>query len=609
MEEYILENVDKYQTLINKFKPAPNSKPQSDAAPSRDIVVSARVRPLSDEELETKFPAAAFHRVNSSGAVDVHELRQIIKPGTHPLKSASYEVDRAFGPESTTEQIYDEVVQQLIPWAWGGGISTLFAYGQTGSGKTFTVTGLEKLVAKELMEGSRPGKRELYVSIIELAGNAAHDLLNERRPVSVLEDSFGVVQLAGALEKHVSKTDDILGLIEEATKFRRTESTAKNDSSSRSHAICRIRIEILDIPSAEDGILYLIDLAGSEAARDRQHHEERRTRESRDINTSLSVLKDCIRGKAETDAMLGEFTKRKPHIPFRHSALTKVLKHVFDPSSMRTSKTVIIACINPSILDVAASKNTLRYAELLRVFVSKPKSIRHDPQAPMTWTNQQLKDWIKENSGTPAVNAENLAPTEPGPMLLRLPYPEFELRCLKTPGVTSEQARALKSKLWQMHIESQRPKKAKALAGESAEPETIPGHLRTIDGSSSREIYIDTKAVPFKERIRPGMVVSWTPPEWLNIDMPGKLKMVVILCPARAVGEHVRDGRGELVHSPDRPRDENDARYLCALVTPAILPGAYDVQLWRQMVVDMNMMNDEVLLEYDNAARFYYMAI
>jgi kinesin family protein 2/24 len=157
-------------------------------------------------------------------------------------------------------------------------------------------------------------------------------------------------------------------LIEVASSFRKTASTEKNEGSSRSHAICRLRIEdpareeVLD-----DGILYLIDLAGSEAARDIFNHTSDRMKETREINISLSILKDCIRGMADVhSAATAGQTSKKKYIPFRQSMLTKVLKHVFDPSGSRACRTTVLACINPSFLDTGATKNTLRYAEMLR---------------------------------------------------------------------------------------------------------------------------------------------------------------------------------------------------------------------------------------------------
>jgi kinesin family member 2/24 len=158
-----------------------------------------------------------------------------------------------------------------------------------------------------------------------------------------------------------------------------------------------VRIEDPTDPAAEDGMLYLVDLAGSEAARDVAKHGAERMRETREINTSLSVLKDCIRGKAEADAIVASGSKKKPHVPFRQSTLTKVLKHVFNPHGTASCKTVVVACVNPCLLDIAASRNTMRYAEMLRVFVPKAKAAAYDPEVPMTWSNAQLRAWIENN--------------------------------------------------------------------------------------------------------------------------------------------------------------------------------------------------------------------
>ena len=287
----------------------------------------------------------------------------------------------------------------------------MFAYGQTGSGKTFTVSGIEKFVARGLLDGTLNGKRQIRICIFELAGNQASgkkclsrppaflsnhmlDLLNNRKPISIMEDSVKEIQLVGATESEITTVEEIDDLIEKATSLRRTAPTEKNDQSSRSHAICRIRILNPESPSTPDGILYLIDLAGSEAARDIAAHDASRMKETREINTSLSVLKDCIRGRAQLDAGL---SKKKPFMPFRQSALTKALKHVFDPESLRACRTSVIACVNPSYLDVGPSKNTLRYAEMLRVAIPKSDGLKPDPEIPRTWTNEMTREWITKN--------------------------------------------------------------------------------------------------------------------------------------------------------------------------------------------------------------------
>jgi kinesin family protein 2/24 len=315
------------------------------------------------------------------------------------LQSNDYQVDRLFRSDSTTEEIYEDLVADLVPSAWNGGIGTLFAYGQTGSGKTFTVSRLEELVAETLMNGNLGGEREIFMTIIDLAGNAAFDLLNDREPISLLEDSLGITQMVGAVEHPVLDVEDMRALVERATSFRRTAPTLKNPASSRSHAICRIRIRNTAVDS--DGLLYLIDLAGSEGARDVAAHGADRMRETRQINISLSVLKDCIRGKAQADTttLLNREKpgQKLPHIPFRQSALTRVLKHVFDPASARACRTVVIACVNPSLADVGASKNTLRFAEMLRVLGSATKETSTERNSAISWTNTQLKEWIRAN--------------------------------------------------------------------------------------------------------------------------------------------------------------------------------------------------------------------
>jgi kinesin family protein 2/24 len=315
------------------------------------------------------------------------------------LQSSDYQVDRLYGSDFTTEEIYKDLVADLIPFAWSGGIGTLFAYGQTGSGKTFTVSRLEELVAETLTSGTLEGKRDLYMTIIDLAGNAAFDLTNERKYISLLEDADGVTQMVGALEHHVKDTEEMKHLVEHANSFRRTESTLKNPASSRSHAICRIRIH--NPTNNSDRLLCMIDLAGSEGARDVAAHGADRMRETRQINVSLSVLKDCILGKAQVDAAMLRNTENSgqkiPYIPCRRSALTRVLKHVFDPATARACKTVVIACINPSLGDVSPSKNTLRFAEMLRVL--GPVTDESDPsrKATIHWTNADLKNWIDMN--------------------------------------------------------------------------------------------------------------------------------------------------------------------------------------------------------------------
>ena len=92
------------------------------------------------------------------------------------MQKHEFAVNRVYGPDRQTEYIYDEVAQELVPWIWAGGISTLFAYGQTGSGKTFTVTGITNLVVDEMIAMAEVETREFYVSCFELLGKKAYGM-------------------------------------------------------------------------------------------------------------------------------------------------------------------------------------------------------------------------------------------------------------------------------------------------------------------------------------------------------------------------------------------------------------------------------------------------
>ncbi|KXX79904.1 Kinesin-like protein Klp59C [Madurella mycetomatis] len=608
MEQFLIDNAERYKRLVAAFKPsASTTKGDNSASASTEIVVSTRVRPMLEDEATQGFPISTYIR---GSTVDVHELRQPVR-GLPTLVSSNYTVDQVFGPHATTAEIYHSLVKPLVPWAWGGGIGTMFAYGQTGSGKTFTVSGLERHVAETLMDGPLDGKRDIYISIVELAGQTAYDLLNARKQISVLEDSFGTTQMAGVLEHHVADKDSLLDFIEAASSLRRTATTFRNDSSSRSHAICRLRFENLEMPSAEDGLLYLVDLAGSEAARDKATHDTTRMKEAREINTSLSVLKDCIRGRALADATsyAGKPSKKPAYIPFRQSILTKTLKHVFDPASGRSCRTVVVACVNPCLADVGASKNTLRYAEMLRAVVAKTKPADYSPDAPATWNNEQLRSWIGRNSGRPPVDPVLLAPTESGSQLLRLPIPEFLSRCLKTSGVSYEQGQAFQAKFWKLHVDSQRSSSGlpAKTASKNIPTRSVAFRVELLDSSADPDP--SAASTPFKERIRPGMVVSWNPPaEYASVAV-GEKSFAMVLCPAPAVSENVKDVRGIQVNPGTAEIQANGEAYLCALVMPSLLPGSYGISPWRQVVVKVEQMEAEMLLEWDEASRYYYRTV
>jgi len=342
-------------------------------------------------------------------------------------------------------------------------------------------------------------------------------------------------------------------------------------------------------PDLPGGEVFLIDLAGSEGSQDSATHSKERFQETRDINVSLSTLKDCIRGRTQLtyQQLLAPEKRKKVHIPWRSSKLSQVLKHVFGTDGERACKTVVVACVAPSFLDWSHSKNTLRYAEMLRVPAPKVKGHRKEDAA--GWSNEKIKMWITENvslffefyitkdiangsqSGTPAIDAEILAQNLTGIQLCKLLEEEFIKRCLQTEGVTTEQARAFYQKLWRTRIDIRSQSSIAATEESPSEKSNAP------------------PKTPFKDRIEPGMVVRVCPGSWA---FNGTDK-VMILSPAEA-----KDFEGG-----------DERSFICAAVAPGLVPTSYELHIARKKVLKASDFEAEVLMEYDMATRYYFIEL
>ena len=75
-----------------------------------------------------------------------------------------------------------------------------------------------------------------------------------------MEDKSNNIQITGLTEKPSGSAKELLSIMELANSVRTTHSTAANDTSSRSHAICQVLIRK---GGSDIGKLVLVDLAGS----------------------------------------------------------------------------------------------------------------------------------------------------------------------------------------------------------------------------------------------------------------------------------------------------------------------------------------------------------
>lgn len=327
---------------------------------------------------------------------------------------------------------------------------------------------------------------KFYLSFFELIGNETSDLLNNRAPVRILEDRFGNVQYQGILEETITSADQFLDLIRRAASLRHTESTFKNEASSRSHAVCHLRSVNLCLPQAEDGHLFVIDLAGSENSADSLHHDRARLAETREINKSLMTLKECIRNRALAIVQ----QERYVHIPYRASKLTTVLKDAFELTAARQCCTIVIAHISPNVLDSAHSTNTLRYAGPIKVAApTGPRKV--DPDDPVMWSNEQMHKWIKATSKL--VPPEVLCPTETGLQLCKLTEAEFMTRCLSCKGMSEKKAKTFYVKLWELVIDARTKQRREKLMVRNiqeeneTEVEILERNIKAEEAGKSKE--------------------------------------------------------------------------------------------------------------------------
>merc|ERR1719201_58903 len=130
-----------------------------------------------------------------------------------------------------------------------------------------------------------------------------------------------------------------------------------NELSSRSHSIVTIKTTCTMKGSEAEGRgtylgkIHLIDLAGSENV-GKSGVTGQNLKEAQNINKSLSSLGDVIQS----------LVAKNPHVPYRNSKLTMMLKD----SLGGDSKTLMIVCISPAQFNVTETQSSLNFASRAR---------------------------------------------------------------------------------------------------------------------------------------------------------------------------------------------------------------------------------------------------
>lgn len=194
--------------------------------------------------------------------------------------------------------------------------------------------------------------------------------------------------------------------MEAASKRRVVASTKMNAVSSRSHAICVLRIQgVLEDDTKFSAKLTLVDLAGSERIKKTGAQGNRR-QEGININKGLFILGQVVSALAEQRPKY----KRKP--PYRDSKLTRLLQD----SLGGNSRTIMVACVSPADFNLDETINTLRYATSARNIKNTAtrnviKSISPEEAAKLQRDNQLLSAQVKELQDTIRKMSKDVTPS------------------------------------------------------------------------------------------------------------------------------------------------------------------------------------------------------
>ncbi|CAE8609708.1 unnamed protein product [Polarella glacialis] len=366
--------------------------------------------------------------------------------------------DRVFDEKASNDEVYRSCASNLVQSCLEGGVGTMFMFGQTGSGKTHTMAAIQELASRDLFAEAEGGEMWLSVQFVELRGNRCFDLLapgvastggrKDARPeLRLREQHDGSYAAEGAVDLYPTTPEELCAIMEMAQSRRATSATDANSVSSRSHAVCKLRLLQCE------GQLMLVDCAGTERKKDSMYHSKERQQEGAEINASLHALKECIR--------LLTTQQRVPSHAFRASSLTKILADAFTKGER--AKLAVICTASPCATDTEHTISTLRMGmglggkgseqeekQSLSDLMRKPRLVH-----PKQWNPDQVFDWLRGVYGGQFQDAADALPSNfTGHMLVRL----TENRCVQLCNGNEKRGRRLFDVLHQeiQRVESSR---------------------------------------------------------------------------------------------------------------------------------------------------------
>ncbi|PIO77431.1 kinesin motor domain protein [Teladorsagia circumcincta] len=262
--------------------------------------------------------------------------------------SLNFEFQRVFGPNMSQARVFNDVEELILSCLHGYNVS-IIAYGE-GESEGIIPRAVKFLFQSRNKLADLDWKFEFKASFIEVYNEEVYDLLGERKKLDVKMGS-GTTCVVGLKYHEINAIDDIENILAVTDRTRSTAATKCNEQSSRSHAVFELTIQGHNKTSgaSRHACLHLVDLAGSERVKE-SGAEGERFKEMTHINSALSNLQNCIRCQLN----------KNPHIPYRNSKLTMILR---DSLGAGNSKTMVIVALNPAVTQIAETKRSLEFAQ------------------------------------------------------------------------------------------------------------------------------------------------------------------------------------------------------------------------------------------------------
>ncbi|KAL0236603.1 hypothetical protein PCE1_000001 [Barthelona sp. PCE] len=329
------------------------------------VEVVVRVRPLSDRE-----------KRNGKLICSIDDQKKRLTVTDTPQGQRQYSFDSVLGPETTNNEAYENVCENVVKSALNGINSTIFAYGQTSSGKTYTMYGpddgsMTGVIPRAVdtifsLIDSKPinFKYKIKCFFIEIYNEKMIDLLNQRNSPIIRQHLERGVYVENVEQVHCRSVSDCMNVIQRGLTTRTSHATKSNARSSRSHAIFQMQIQCRETVSDGEeqfevnrtSVLNLVDLAGSERIAKTKSQGQRR-KEGGHINRSLLFLGNVI-----SDLAKMEETGQNVPITYRNSKLTRILQN----SLGGNARTLVFCCVAGANHHMEETLSTLMFASKAR---------------------------------------------------------------------------------------------------------------------------------------------------------------------------------------------------------------------------------------------------